>query len=109
MGSFLDLIFAHCFVVLQRLLNLWRRRPKDGSLQVSRKAKDGSLRLFHVQAHAEFAFVPNSADLCVFWVCSQVCFSKGLCFQLSFMYQFGLLLYCSHFSIKIEWNKCVGS
>ena len=36
------------------------------SLQVSRKAKDGSLRPFHVQAHAEFALVLNSANLWVF-------------------------------------------
>ena len=51
-----ELDFAHCFVVLQRLPNLWRRRPKDGSLEFSRKAKDRSLRPVHVQAHAEFAF-----------------------------------------------------
>ena len=41
-------------------------RLKNGSLQVSRKAKDGSLKPFHVHAHGEFAFVLNSADLWVF-------------------------------------------
>ena len=66
LGSFQNLIFAHCFVVLQRLPNLWRRRPKDGSFKVSKKAKDGSFKPFHVQAHVEFALVLNSANLWVF-------------------------------------------
>ena len=41
-------------------------RPKNGSLQVYMKAKDGILKPFHVNAHTEFAFVLNSADLWVF-------------------------------------------
>ena len=50
-----ELDFAHCFVVLQRLPNPWRKKLKDESLYVSRKAKDGSLRPFHVQAHEIFS------------------------------------------------------
>ena len=89
MGSFYILILDNFLVVLQRLPKLWRRRPKNGSFQVSKKAKDGILKPFHVHAHTEFAFVLNSADLGVFGVI----FGLSLGFQLSVSYQFGLLLY----------------
>ena len=55
-GLILELDFCSLLCCSSEMPNLWRRRPKDGSLQVSRKAKDGSLRPFHVQAHAEFSF-----------------------------------------------------
>ena len=80
LGLFDNLIFAHCFVVLQRLPNLWRRRPKDRILKVSRKSNDGSLNQFHVQAHAEFSLVLNSADL---WVFGCV-FCKSLVFSVEY-------------------------
>ena len=66
------------FIVLQRLPNLWR--PKDESLQVSKEAKDGRLRPFHVQAHAEFALVLNSVNL---WVFGCV-FCKNLVFPVEY-------------------------
>ena len=97
LDSFFDLIFSRCFVVLQRLLNLRRRH------------KDGSLRIFYVQSHAEFASMPNSADLWVFWVCCMCVFVRVLCVWLSIAYQFGLLLYCSLFSVIKELNKFFGT
>lgn len=105
LGSFRNLIFAHCSVVLQRMRNLWRRRPKDGSLQVFKKAKDRSLKPFHVQAHAEFALVLNSVDL---WVFGCV-FVRVWCFRLSISYQFGMLLYFRVLDVKIELNISIGS
>jgi len=74
LGSFQNLIFAHSLLFFRGCQTCgegdprtgvcrFPGRPKNGSLQVSRKAKDGSLKPFHVHAHTEFAFVLNSADL----------------------------------------------
>ena len=40
---------------------------------------------------------------------SSVFLIRTWCFQLSILYQFGLLVYCRNLDVKIELDTCVGS